>query len=245
MRGVMRAPLRWVLWDVKDTLLKVRSSVGEQYCKEAERMGLSLSPAEVDAAFLEAYQRYSSRYPNYGITQGLGGQSWWMGVVRDTFSQCRVRDPALLNTMAHNLYHNFSNAENWEVFPDSKKALESCCSLGLKLGVVSNFDSRLEAILHVCGLLSHFTFLITSEEAGVAKPSPVIFDQALQKCGVPAASVAHIGDHYVNDYLASRSVGIHGFLLDRHKKHNHPDVPREHQLTSLQEVPSWLQQHMD
>lgn len=111
----MQAPLRWVLWDVKDTLIKVRSSVGEQYCKEAERMGLNLSPVEVEAAFQQAYRHYSSRYPNYGITQGLDGRSWWIGLVQDTFSRCRVQDPALLHTMAHNLYHNFCNAENWEV----------------------------------------------------------------------------------------------------------------------------------
>ncbi|XP_039858751.1 haloacid dehalogenase-like hydrolase domain-containing protein 3 isoform X1 [Simochromis diagramma] len=242
--GVMRAPLRWVLWDVKDTLLKVRSSVGEQYCKEAERMGLSLSPVEVDAAFRQVYRQYSSRYPNYGISQGLNGQSWWRGVVRDTLSQCGVQEPELLNTVANNLYHNFCSADNWEVFPDSKKALESCSSLGLKLGVVSNFDNRLEAILHVCGLLSYFSFLITSEEAGVAKPSPAIFSQALQKCGVPADRVAHIGDHYINDYLTSRSMGIHGFLLDRHKD-GQLDVPREHRLISLDELPSRLQQHMN
>lgn len=241
----MRAPLRWVLWDVKDTLLKVRTSVGEQYCREADRMGLSLSPVEVDAAFRQAYRQYSSRYPNYGSTQGLNGKTWWMGVVRETLSQCRVQEPALLNTVAHNLYHHFSNAENWEVFPDSKKALESCSALGLKLGVVSNFDNRLEAILRGCGLLSHFSFLITSEEAGVAKPSPAIFDQALQKCGVPADSIAHVGDHYVKDYLTSRSVGIHGFLLDRHNEHTQPDIPQEHRLGSLEELPSRLQQHLD
>ncbi|XP_067359261.1 haloacid dehalogenase-like hydrolase domain-containing protein 3 [Channa argus] len=240
----MRAPLRWVLWDVKDTLLRVRLSVGEQYCKEAEQMGLSLTSVEVNAAFSQAHQHYSSKYPNYGLTQGLNGQSWWMGVVRETFSHCGVQDAALLNTMAQNLYQNFCSAENWEVFPDSKKALESCSALGLKLGVVSNFDSRLEEILRVCGLLSCFSFLITSEESRVAKPSPVIFKKALQKCGVPAASVAHIGDHYVNDYLSSRSVGIQGFLLDRHKLNN-PAVPQEHRLSSLQELPLRLHQHMD
>lgn len=131
------------------------------------------------------------------------------------------------------------------MFPDSKKALESCSSLGLKLGVVSNFDSRLEAILRVCGLLSHFSFLITSEEASFAKPNTVIFHLALQKCGVPAANVAHIGDHYVNDYLTSRSAGIHGFLLDRKNKYDQHDVPQEHRLSSLEELPSRLQQHMD
>lgn len=111
--------------------------------------------------------------------------------------------------------------------------------------MVSNFDIRLKEILGVCGLLSHFSFLITSEEAGVAKPSPAIFHQALQRCGVPAAKVAHVGDHYVNDYLASRSVGIHGFLLDRLGKEAQLDVPRKHRLHSLDELPSKLQEIRD
>lgn len=242
----MRAPLRWVLWDIKDTLIKVRLSVGEQYCSEAERMGLSLNPVKVDSAFRQAYKSYSNRYPNYGIAQGLNGHTWWTTVVKDTFYICGVQDQALLQTISHNLYHNFCNAQNWEVFDDSKKVLEACASLGLKLGVVSNFDKRLETILKSCDLLPHFSFCITSEDANVAKPSPLIFEQALQKCGVSAAEVAHVGDHYIKDYLASRSVGIHGFLLDRHNKYEQSDIVlQDHRLSSLEELPLRLQQHLN
>lgn len=241
----MRAPLRWVLWDVKDTLLKIRLSVGEQYCKEAERMGLSLNSVEINSAFRQAYKSYSSRYPNYGITKGLNGHTWWTAVVKDTFHSCGVHDPAILQTLSNNLYHNFCSAQNWEVFCDSKKVLETCSSLGLKLGVVSNFDNRLESILKSCDLLSHFNFLITSEDAGVAKPSPLIFERALQKCAVDASQVAHVGDHYIKDYLASRSVGIHGFLLDRDNKYEQSDIVLSgHRLSSLDELPLRLQQHL-
>lgn len=209
-------------------------------------MGLSLNPVEVNSAFHQVYKRYSIRYPNYGITQGLNGHTWWTAVVKDTFHLCGVLDPALLQTISDNLYHNFCNAQNWEVFNDSKKVLEACASLKLKLGVVSNFDKRLETILKSCDLLSHFSFLITSEDAGVAKPSPIIFEQALQKCGVSAAEAAHVGDHYIKDYLASRSVGIHGFLLDRDNKYEESDIVRkEHCLSSLEELPLRLQQHLD
>ncbi|XP_012728155.2 haloacid dehalogenase-like hydrolase domain-containing protein 3 [Fundulus heteroclitus] len=241
MRG---GPLRWVLWDVKDTLLKVRGSVGVQYSKEAEGLGLSLRPAEVNAAFRKTHRRYSSRYPNYGVSQGLTSRDWWMGVVRDTLSECQVNDPALLNAVAANVFKNFCYAENWEVFPDSKPALERCSTLGLKLGVVSNFDKRLETILRNSGLLEHFSFVLTSEEAGAPKPSPAIFHQALQRCGAPAGSVAHIGDHYVYDYLASRAVGIHGFLLDRDNSHTEGDVPEEHRVVSLDDLPSRLQENI-
>ncbi|XP_029537422.1 haloacid dehalogenase-like hydrolase domain-containing protein 3 isoform X2 [Oncorhynchus nerka] len=244
--GVMHVPLRWVLWDVKDTLLKVRRSVGEQYCQEVQRTaGFSLNPTEVEAAFRQSFHQYSKLYPNYGTAQGLGGNAWWMGVVRDTFAQCRVQDAALLDTLAHNLYHGFCSPSNWEVFPDSAKTLESISSLGLKQGVVSNFDNRLEGILRGCGLLSHFSFLLTSEEAGIAKPNPAIFHRALEKCGVTAASVAHIGDHYVYDYVTSRSLGLHGYLLDRQGRNKYPDVPTQHRLKTLEELPARLQQHMD
>ncbi|KAL0978154.1 hypothetical protein UPYG_G00166810 [Umbra pygmaea] len=242
----MRGPLRWVLWDVKDTLLKVRRTVGEQYCQEAKRTaGFSLNPTEAEAAFHQVFCQYSKLYPNYGMAKGLGGQAWWMGVVRGTFSQCGVQDATLLDTLAHNLYHGFCSPDNWEVFPDSAKTLESLSSLGLKQGVVSNFDKRLEVILRGCGLLSHFSFLLTSEEAGIAKPDPAIFQQALEKCGLPATSVAHIGDNYDNDYMASRSLGIHGYLLDRHGRDTHRHVPLTHLLKTLEELPARLQENMD
>ncbi|KAI5628390.1 haloacid dehalogenase-like hydrolase domain-containing protein 3 [Silurus asotus] len=241
----MRVPVRWVLWDIKDTLLKVRRSVGEQYCNEAMRSGLKIPAIKLETAFREAYRNHSHLYPNYGIAQGMNGQLWWTGLVKSTFLQCGVQDPALLDTLANNLYHSFSGPENWEVFPDSNSTLKSCTALGMKQGVVSNFDRRLEGILQGCGLRSHFSFLLTSEEAGVAKPDPNIFVQALKKSGVPAKYVVHVGDHYKNDYLASRSLGIRGYLLDRQGLQKHPDVPPQHQLQSLNELPERLLQDTD
>ncbi|KAI4892742.1 hypothetical protein NFI96_032308 [Prochilodus magdalenae] len=241
----MLGPVRWVLWDVKDTLLKVRRSVGEQYCREAERAGLNLPAQQVEAAFRQAYRQHSRLYPNYGHAQGMNGQSWWMGLVKSTFFQCGVQDPVLLDTLARNLFQNFCGPENWEVFPDSNSTLKSCTALGMKQGVVSNFDSRLEGVLRGCGLLSYFSFLLTSEGAGVAKPDVTIFTQALKRCGVPAKNVAHVGDHYINDYLTSRSLGIRGYLLDRHGHQAHLDIPPQHRLHSLDELPTRLQQETD
>lgn len=242
----MRVPVRWVLWDVKDTLLKVRRSVGEQYCREAQQAGLQLSPAQVETAFRLAYKQKSQLLPNYGRAQGMDSQVWWTGLVRDTFGQCGVHDPALLDKLANNLYHNFCGPENWEVFSDSNSTLKSCTALGLKQGVVSNFDRRLEGILRGCGLLTHFSFLVTSEDARVAKPDPAIFSQALERCGVPASSVVHVGDHYVKDYLTSRSLGIRGYLLNRKDgQKTHLDIPPEHILQSLDELPARLQHNTD
>ncbi|TRY54972.1 hypothetical protein DNTS_020729 [Danionella cerebrum] len=241
----MRLPARWVLWDVKDTLLQVRRSVGEQYCKEAVLAGLNLPAARVENAFRQNYRQQSRILPNYGRSQGMNSKIWWIRLVKDTFAQCGVDDPVLLDRLGNNLYHNFCGPENWEVFPDSDRTLKSCTALGLKQGVVSNFDLRLEGILQGCGLFSHFSFLLTSEDAGVAKPDPSIFTQALALCGVPASSVVHVGDHYVNDYLTSRALGIQGYLLDRQDSQGHLDIPPQHRLQNLDELPARLQQVKD
>ncbi|TRY54971.1 hypothetical protein DNTS_020729, partial [Danionella cerebrum] len=209
----MRLPARWVLWDVKDTLLQVRRSVGEQYCKEAVLAGLNLPAARVENAFRQNYRQQSRILPNYGRSQGMNSKIWWIRLVKDTFAQCGVDDPVLLDRLGNNLYHNFCGPENWEVFPDSDRTLKSCTALGLK-----------------------------QEDAGVAKPDPSIFTQALALCGVPASSVVHVGDHYVNDYLTSRALGIQGYLLDRQDSQGHLDIPPQHRLQNLDELPARLQQ---
>lgn len=237
--------MRWVFWDIKDTLLKVRYSVGEQYCNEAKRVGLELPAMQLETAFREAYRQHSRSHPNYGVAQGMNGQLWWTGLVKSTFSQCGVQDPVLLDTLANNLYYNFSGPDNWEVFPDSNSTLRSCTALGIKQGVVSNFDRRLEGILHGCGLRTHFSFLLTSEDAAVAKPDPDIFVQALKKSGVLAKHVVHVGDHYINDYLTSRSLGIQGYLLDRYGLQKHLDIPPQHRLQSLEELTTRILQKTD
>lgn len=78
----------------------------------------------------------------------------------------------------------------------------------------------------------------------MAKPDPDIFSQALVRCGMSASSVAHVGDHYVNDYLTSRSLGIQGYLLDRQNSLGHLDIPPQHRLQSLEELPARLQQEI-
>lgn len=65
---------------------------------------------------------------------------------------------------------------------------------GIKLAVVSNFDTRLRSILEELGLVDLFDCVVISAEVGAEKPNPVIFEKACSMLGVTAAQSLVLGD---------------------------------------------------
>ena len=54
----------------------------------------------------------------------------------------------------------------------------------------------------------YFKAIVISEEVGIAKPDPRIFEPALQKIGVAAADVLYVGDSVSSDMAAARNAGM-------------------------------------
>ncbi|NXG19450.1 HDHD3 protein, partial [Grallaria varia] len=214
-------------WDVKDTLLRLRRPVGQSYAAEARARGLRVQPEELGRAFREVYGAQSRRFPNYGRGQGLSSRQWWLAVVRQSFVLAGVPDGAALAELAEQLYRDYCSPHTWELLPGAADTLSRCRRRGFRMGVVSNFDNRLEIILSRCDLRHHFDFVLTSEAAGVAKPDGRIFEEALRLAGVPPEQAAHVGDDYMRDYQAARAVGMHSFLLCTAGQGREPEVPPE------------------
>lgn len=68
------------------------------------------------------------------------------------------------------------------------------CAVGIKLAVVSNFDTRLRPLLQSLGILHLFDAIVISAEMGMEKPNPVIFEAACQQLDVCPEATVHIGD---------------------------------------------------
>lgn len=114
-----------------------------------------------------------------------------------------------------NLQENAADA--WEVLPNTREGLEALRAKGLRLGIVSNFDSTLACTLRAHDLDKYFDFAVTSEELGTSKPDPAIFHKALSEFTGGAlypGEVAHVGDEVLNDYTAPRNIGMTSFLID-------------------------------
>lgn len=238
-----RLPIRLLTWDVKDTLLRLRRPVGEEYAAKAQAHGLEVEATTLGQAFGQAYKAQNHRFPTYGLSRGLTSRQWWQDVVLQTFHLAGVRDAQAVATIAAQLYEDFSRPWTWQVLEGAETTLRRCQKRGLRLAVISNFDQRLEDILVGLGLREHFDFVLTSEAAGWPKPDPRIFHKALQLAHTEPAAAAHIGDSYRCDYQGARAVGMHSFLVVGAEPLDpviRDSVPEEHILPSLSHLLSAL-----
>ncbi|MCF6342377.1 MAG: HAD-IA family hydrolase, partial [Bacteroidales bacterium] len=91
---------------------------------------------------------------------------------------------------------------------------------GYSLHLITNgFSEVQDTKLRVSGMGKYFQTVITSEEAGVKKPNPEIFNYALGKAGAEAGSSLMIGDDFEVDIVGARNVGIDQVLFDPERKY--------------------------
>ena len=89
----------------------------------------------------------------------------------------------LIERSIDRLRDHFRQREAWHVFPETRDVLTNLRARGVKLAVVSNWDSRLPAILDLLDLADPFDSVVVSALVGAEKPSPEIFAVALGELG--------------------------------------------------------------
>ena len=93
----------------------------------------------------------------------------------------------------------------FDLVPGGREACDDLSRAGLRLCVVSNWDIGLSEHLQRLGLDLP---VVTSAEAGAAKPDPAVFELALEHLGVAApARAVHVGDDAA-DEAGARAAGL-------------------------------------
>ena len=100
-------------------------------------------------------------------------------------------------------------------YPDALEGVADLHRRGNRLVVVSNWDCSLPDWLGPTGLLDLVEGVVTSAEAGAAKPDPAVFRKALELAGVDRAGAVHVGDSIDNDVAGARALGIRAILVQR------------------------------
>jgi putative hydrolase of the HAD superfamily len=115
----------------------------------------------------------------------------------------------------------------------TREALDRLRASGLRLGIVSNSDGRVEEALIAAGLRNCFDVVLDSALVGVEKPDPAIFRAALGALGVAPAEALYVGDLYDVDVVGARAAGMEAVLLLPVAAGSGPDCRRFDSLAAL------------
>ena len=100
------------------------------------------------------------------------------------------------------------------LFPQAINVLEYL-SPKYKLHIITNGFQEVQDIkIAASDLGKYFEVIVTSEEAGMKKPHPGIFDYALSKAGASAKESLMVGDDPDVDILGARESGMDQVLFD-------------------------------
>lgn len=114
---------------------------------------------------------------------------------------------------------NFLFNELWcngdrALFPETIEVLEYFYKNGYKIGVISDTSPSLKYTLQQLGIAKYFTSFTASSLVGAGKPSPIIFNAALNAQGVSAQESLYVDD-YKPEADGAREQGFTSFLIDR------------------------------
>lgn len=195
-------PVRAVLFDIDDTLYPSThfSAMARRRAVEAMvRAGLEV-PVEVAWRELqEVVREFTSNYGHHFDNLVLRlGSNLRPGV-----------HPAIIVAAGVVAYHE--SKQSLAPFPDVVPALRALERTRLLRGVVTNGfvtkQSEKLVRLHLHELFSPNALFI-SEELGVAKPHPKIFQIACERIGVETGDAIYVGDHPTKDIDPAHEAGM-------------------------------------
>ena len=132
-------------------------------------------------------------------------------------------------------YHDASNL--WEdLMPGTIEALEQLAPR-YRLGVVSNANGTVRALMARLGLDRFFDVVVDSQEEGVQKPDPRLFRIGVERMRATPESTVYVGDIFTVDVLGARSAGLSAVLIDPNGLHSDKPCDR---IATMPELPSLL-----
>lgn len=101
------------------------------------------------------------------------------------------------------------------LFPNTIETLEELKKEGYTMHIITNGFVEVQHIkLENCGLKPYFTHILCSEEVGANKPSPIIFNKAMEMAGTTPTNSIMIGDDLEVDVIGATNAGMHAIHFD-------------------------------
>ncbi|MDQ2907133.1 MAG: HAD-IA family hydrolase [Chloroflexota bacterium] len=230
--------IRTIFFDAGFTLLRPYPSTPEICQQVCQRLNLHVHIDAVRDRMTDAedYFYRQARLNRHTWASEQAIHEFWIGYYMNILRPfIEEHDESRLYQLSEAIRREFEEHTSWQVYADVVPTLEALKKRDYTLGVISDWGIGLGPILRKHHLTRYFDFLLVSAVTRYAKPSPHLFDLALQRANAVADYTVHIGDSYIHDVLGARTVGMLPVLLDRqqHLSPDNVDCQLVHSLTEL------------
>jgi putative hydrolase of the HAD superfamily len=213
--------IRAVFFDMGGTIetygwtpeLRIRETAGIRQRLADAGINLGLTDKqlyEIISAGLDAYHQLSLQ-----TMDELSPQRVWNEYIFASYPVDREKLAAIAEElMVFIEIHYYQRAMR----PDVPGVLEAIRKMGLKIGLISNVNSRgqVPTNLDMYGIRHYFDPIVLSSEYGRRKPDPAIFHYAARLANVPTGECVYIGDRISRDILGARKAGYRIAVQIRH-----------------------------
>ncbi|XBI76599.1 hypothetical protein VPH35_069816 [Triticum aestivum] len=190
-----------LLLDAGGTLLQLAQPVAKTYAA----LGRPYGVRKPEKYIMEGFKRaFSAPWPKTLRYQGDGRPFWRIVVAEAT--DCTNND------YFEEVYQYYAHGDAWRLPDGAYRTLRDLKKPGVKLAVVSNFDTRLRKLLKDLNVSHMFDAIVVSSEVGYEKPAPEIFKIALDQIGVEARNAVHVGDDETADKAGANAIGLKCWL---------------------------------
>ncbi|KAK8632977.1 hypothetical protein V6N13_013833 [Hibiscus sabdariffa] len=192
-----------VLVDAAGTLLAPSQPMAQIYREIGEKYGVQYSETEI----LNRYRRaYAQPWGKSRLRYVNDGRPFWQYIVS---SSTGCSDSQYFEEV----YSYYTTNKAWHLCdPEAGKVFEALRKAGVKLAVVSNFDTRLRPLLRALNCEHWFDAVAVSAEVEAEKPNPTIFVKACELLGIKPEEAVHVGDDRRNDVWGARDAGCDAWL---------------------------------
>ncbi|HKF42702.1 MAG TPA: GNAT family N-acetyltransferase [Thermoanaerobaculia bacterium] len=197
--------IRVLFFDAGGTLIHVD---GERFCAAA---GLPYVPQ----AFFEAEGEAAAAVRAWVLRHPGSRDAERLPLFLNRFLEALgVEDPEARREAAARISAEHQRANLWSgAAPGARETLQALAARGYRMGVVSNADGRVRALLEAAGLTSKLEIVLDSAVVGIEKPDPRIFLAAAERLGVAPSDCAYVGDLYEIDIVGARAAGMRAILI--------------------------------
>jgi 2-haloacid dehalogenase len=228
----MKKAYSWLLFDADGTLFDFDSAEAQALQLTLSQAGDHLEPAEL-ASYRQAFKR-------------INGDLWRLfedgGISQDTLKVARfaklvdetgiTADPVAMSTM-----YLANLAKNSDLLPGAESLLETLAG-EYQMAIITN---GLKAVQRPrfgrATITHHFAAIIISDEVGVAKPDPRIFDAAFDEMDQPQREeVLIIGDSLTSDIAGGINYGIDTCWYNPHGRPRPADMVIQYELQNLHQL---------